>query len=129
LVTNGDITMVDTPPTDLDSVLELTVQGTILWWGNITGATGYDVVQGDLNQLRATAGDFSDPTVTETCSADDQTATYLDHSMDVPAPGEGHWYLMRGQPGSLADGTYESGGIGQVGTRETEIGSSGNGCP
>jgi hypothetical protein len=108
------------------SVLELAIGRTQLWWGNIEEATsGFDVVRGSVGQLHSKGGNFSDPLVTETCLADDQAATFVDISLDSPLSGEGHWDLLRGQPG----GTYDSGGAGQAAPRDTAIGSSGNGCP
>ncbi len=125
VVTNGDITSVDVRDNGLSDVLRLAVEKTQLWWGNVGAASsGYDVVKGDLTQLRTTAGDFANVLVTETCVADDQAATLVDHSGDVPAAGAGYWYLLRVQPG----GDYESGGAFQIGTRTTEIGASGNDC-
>jgi len=126
VVTNGDITAVEVGDSGLSDVLHLTAGRTQLWWGNVEAATGgYDVVKGDLVQLRATLGDFSDPLATQACYANDQTATFVDLSADNPGAGEVYWYLLRSQPG----GSFESGGSGQVGTRDTEIGTSGNGCP
>jgi len=63
--------------------------------------------------------------VTQACYANDQAATFVDLSADNPGAAEVYWYLLRSQPGGL----FESGGSGQVGTRDTEIGTSGNGCP
>jgi spore coat protein A len=126
VVTTGDITLVDIRDTGLSDVQQLSVTRTQLWWGNVEAATGgYDVVKGDLGPLHATLGDYSDPLVTQACIANDQAATYVDISADDPDEGEAYWYLLRAQPG----GSFESGGSGQAGTRETEIGSSGNGCP
>jgi hypothetical protein len=126
VVTNGDITDVDVRDSGLSDVLQLSVEPAGLWWGNVAAATGgFDVVKGDLLQLRATAGDFSNTLVTETCLSNDQVETSVDHSADVPVPGGGYWYLLRSQPG----GDFESGATSQVGTRETEIDASGNGCP
>ena len=124
LVTTGDITSVDVRDNGLSDVLELSVEGRGLWWGNITDATsGYDVVMGDLAELRSSGGDFSNPLVTEACLGDDQSETYVE--IGEPAPGEMDWFLLRSQPG----GDFESGAGSQVGTRETEIQASGNGCP
>ena len=126
LVTNGDITAVDVRDNGLSDVLQLGVEPTHLWWGNIGAATnGYDIVKGDLLQLRATSGDFSSTLVTESCLGDNQIGTHMDHSGDVPAAGQAYWYLLRSRPG----GDFESGGTAQVGTRDTEISASGNGCP
>jgi spore coat protein A len=126
VVTTGDISGVDVRDNGLSDVLELGVEKTQMWWGNVGAATsGYDVVRGDLKQLVSTLGDYANPLVTTTCAADDQAQARLDHSGDVPAPGGIYWYLLRDQPG----GSFESGGVSQAGTRETGIGASGNGCP
>jgi len=47
------------------------------------GASGYDVVAGDLGTMSASAGDFQ--TATTTCLAEDQPPTTLDHSAVLPA--------------------------------------------
>jgi cysteine-rich repeat protein len=124
VVTTGDITVVDIRDNGLSDVLELSVQPTRMWWGNIEGATGYDIVAGSLNELVLQAGDFSSPTVTESCLADNQVETYNGNLGIVP-PGDGTWYLLRSQPG----GTFDSEGASQIAPRDAAIGSSGNGCP
>ena len=96
-----------------------------LSWTAPAGATGYDVVKGDLSTLRSSGGDFS--LATGECLADNRTSTSLTDS-DTPAPGGGLWFLVRpancGGPGS-----YDSGGAMQVGLRDAEIDASGNECP
>jgi spore coat protein A len=124
VVTTGDITVVDIRDNGLSDVLELSVQPTRMWWGNIEGATGYDIVAGSLNELVLQGGDFSSPTVTESCLANDQSETF-NGNLGIVAPGEGNWYLLRSEPG----GTFDSEGTGQIAPRDTAIGSSGNGCP
>ncbi len=124
LVTNGDITNVTITDLGLSQVLTLTVQRTRLWWGTVGAATGYDVVRGDLNQLRANGGDFSDPLATRICLANNLPATSLEDASN-PLAGEGLWYLVRSQP----TGTYDSGEPSQSGSRDAEIAASGNGCP
>jgi cysteine-rich repeat protein len=124
VVEDGDITDVVITDAGLDDRLSLNLLPTRLWWGTVGGATGYDVVRGSLSRLRATSGDFADPTVTEACLANDQAATFWAHT-EAPAPGEGVWYLVRSHPG----GTYDSGEPSQVGSRDAEIDASGNACP
>jgi spore coat protein A len=123
VVTDGDITNVTITDTGLSELLELRVEHTRLWWGTVGGATGYDIVRGSLLDLQATAGDFSDPNTTETCLGNDQTATSLENPGD-PAANEGYWFLVR-----ESAGTYDSGSASQIGSRDSEIGASGNGCP
>jgi spore coat protein A len=124
VIEDGDITDVVITDAGLDDRLVLNLLPTRLWWSTIGGATGYDVVRGSLSRLRATTGDFADPTVTEACLANDQAATFWAHT-ETPAPGDGVWYLVRGHPG----GTYDSGEPSQIGSRDAEIGASGNACP
>jgi hypothetical protein len=113
VVTTGDIESVDVRDGGLSDVLELSMQKTQLWWGNVEAASsGFDVVQGDLNQLISVAGDFS--LATQNCRASNQAATFLDISADLPPSGEGLWYLLRAQPG----GTYDSGGLSQTAPRD-----------
>lgn len=110
------------PPT-----LTVTRSGTNsqLSWTAPLGATGYDVVQGDLVTLRSSEGDFSQATTG--CLADNSLDTTLTDS-DTPAPGVGLWLLVR--PANCgAPGTYDSGGAMQVGLRDAEINASGNDCP
>jgi len=116
VVTTGDIETVDIRDGGLSDVLELSVQRTQLWWGNIETATnGFDVVRGGLNNLRSVGGDFS--LAAQNCRGNDQTATFVDITGDLPVAGDGLWYLLRSQPG----GTYDSGGAGQVAPRDAGL--------
>jgi spore coat protein A len=124
VVIAGDITALAIADTGLQSVLDLRVARTRLWWATVAGATGYDLVRGSLGTLIASAGDFASPLVTQTCLADNRVATYWEHA-EAPAAGQGVWYLARKVPG----GSYDSGGPAQVGSRDGEITTSGNGCP
>ncbi len=124
LITNGDITSISINDGGLQSLLDLRVEKTSLWWANAAGASSYDVVRGSLDQLRSTAGNFASPLVTQLCLANNRADTYWLHT-ETPAAGQGVWYLIRAQPG----GTYDSGAPSQSGSRDTEINSSGNGCP
>ncbi len=91
-------------------------------WNVVPDAAVYDAVHGDLVLLRATGGafDYSDTA----CLADDVQATSAVHDTEL-MPGEAVWFLVRGLPGP----GYESGGPGQVGSREGEIDQSPNSCP
>jgi spore coat protein A len=124
VITNGDITSASIADAGLSSYCELRVEKTRLWWSSIPGATSFDVVRGSLNQLRASAGNFASPVVTQLCLANNQVSTFWVHT-EAPAPGEGIWYLVRAVPG----GTYDSGAASQTGPRDAEIAASGNGCP
>jgi hypothetical protein len=97
----------------------------LLGWAGPAGATGFDVVRGDLGILRSSGGDYS--LATQECVAGRHTTTSLPVS-GVPAAGEGHWFLVRGA-NCGGSGTYDSGGIGQAGPRDAGILTSGDGCP
>jgi spore coat protein A len=122
VVTNGDVTGVSAGDTGLSDLLELNVEATRLWWGEV-GAAGYDVLQGDVFELSATGGDFSDPLVTETCLGSGQLETFVEGPVD-PQPGNGYWYLVRDTAGS-----YDTGAPSQAGPRDAAIAGSGNDCP
>ena len=105
--------------------LTLAVTRQRLSWTGTAGAVGYDVVRGDLGVLHGTSGDFT--AATEECLADNHPTTLLSYSTD-PAPGEAFWFLVRSVTGS-GNGTYDSEGSMQAGTRDAEIDASPVSCP
>jgi len=96
-----------------------------LSWAVLAGATGYDVVSGDLATLRSSGGNFA--TATSACLSDNLTTTALTDS-STPAEGQGVWFLVRGE-NCGGKGTYDSGGAAQVDLRDAETAASGNDCP
>ena len=96
-----------------------------LSWSAPAGATGYDVVRGDLEDLRGSGGDFS--AATTDCLEDNGTGTTLDVAGD-PAPGEGVWFLVRALNCGGA-GSYDTGQASQIDPRDAGISASGNDCP
>jgi len=93
-------------------------------WVPLAAAQSYDVVYGDLQVLRANAGDFS--TATQGCLADDTAATSA--VVDTtPGFGQGVWYLVRGNNCGGA-GSYD-GDAGQIGSRDAAIAASSQACP
>ncbi len=103
----------------------LHVDSSSLSWSVVPDAIGYDIVRGDLQTLRGSAGNFT--VATEECLADDHPTTSLAHSA-IPDPGQGSWFLVRNvRIGS--QGTYDSGGPAQVGPRDAEIDASALSCP
>lgn len=113
------------PPGDAP-VLSLDEAGadTSLSWTTIQGATGDDVVRGSLSTLRITSGDYS--AATTGCASNSNTSSSLTVS-DTPPPGEAFWFLVRGA-NCGGHGSYDSGGTGQVGSRDGEIAASGSDC-
>jgi hypothetical protein len=83
------------------------------------------VVNGDLRTLRETEGYFA-PAVNQ-CLADNTPALTLDY-VDEPAPGEGHWILVRGVSvsGSMS---YDTGSASQIASRDDGIDAATNSCP
>jgi len=124
VVTNGDITSVTIADAGVQSKLDLRLEKTRLWWGTVAGASSYDVVRGSLNELRASAGNFASPLVTQLCLVNNEVGTSWVNT-ETPGAGQGVWYLVRSQAG----GTYDSGSASQAGSRDAEIAASGNGCP
>ena len=96
-----------------------------LTWQSSVGATGYDLVKGDLVTLRSSTGNFA--LATDSCLANDPTTTMLLYS-NTPAPGQGFWFLVRGE-NCGGKGSYDSGAPRQVGLRDAEIAASGHDCP
>ncbi len=124
VIVNGEIVSVSIDDAGLRSRVDLRVEKTRLWWGAVAGASSADVVRGSLSALRASAGDFSSPSVTQTCLTNNRADSFLLHT-EAPAPGEGVWYLVRPAPG----GSYDTGAPSQVGIRDGEIAASGQDCP
>ncbi len=122
----GDCTGAGCPP---GAVGSLSVQGsagsTLLAWDAIPEATMYDVVEGDLEILSGTGGDFA--AATARCLADDWTGLSMG-AADDPPTGGGTWYLVRAI-NAIGPGSYDGGGNHQVGLRDAEIGASENACP
>lgn len=96
-----------------------------LSWDPVAGATGYDVIYGDLNILRSPpGGDFVSSTWG--CVFDNETTTHVVHP--EPAPLDiGIWYLVRPVNCGGA-GSYDSGGAGQSAPRDVGIDGSGVDC-
>jgi len=107
--------------------IELSWDGAGMSWPAQPGATGYDVVRGDLNELVASGGNFFLSSVTETCVAADTGATSFTDPTPVP-PGDGFWYLTRAIDAG-GTSTYDSGFGSQQDFRDDEIAGSGNDCP
>ena len=117
VITNGDVTAVTVSDPGLSSPLTLLLRRSSLWWSTVPGATGGDVVRGDLGTLRSSGGNFT--TATQACLANNRSQTLLEETSSPSSPGAGWWYLVRGTPG----GSYGSA------ERDAEIGASPNACP
>lgn len=96
-----------------------------LYWTSVTSAITYDVVRGDVDTLLSSDGDFI--VATDACLGDDMVGTELSYS-ETPAPGQGHWFLVRGISSS-GPMTYQTLVGDQVGLRDDEINASSASCP
>ncbi len=105
-------------------VLEKVGSEVALGWAPVEGATGYDVVHGDLAALRAGGGDFAAAVLG--CVADNVVGSGAADA-EVPPPGAGFWYLVRGASCSGA-GTYDTLAASQVVPRDEGIAGSGADC-
>jgi hypothetical protein len=99
---------------------------TTVSWNTVAGATQYDVVNGDLGELRAKAGNFGALTQAS-CTADDVAGTSVPLSSPV-SPGAGLWYLVRPE-NCAGPGSYDDGSPSQHGPRDPGILAGGYGCP
>jgi len=88
-----------------------------VWWASVAGATGYDLVRGELTPLLESGGDFL--AATKQCMANDLAATQVSDT-DVPPPDKAFWYLVRDVANGVP-GTYDSGGAGQAAPRDPGI--------
>jgi len=108
----------------------LTIQreapGVKLSWTPAANASVYDVVEGKLLALRNSGGDFT--ASTSSCLADDLAVSFLHVHEPDPAPGDGLWYLVRGERNGCR-GTFDEPGGSQVGLRDGEIGAAAASCP
>jgi len=96
----------------------------VVEWSPVATAQTYDVVFGDLGQVRSSGGDFtaSNPA----CLVHGTTATSAAFNA-TPSIGQGFWILVRGN-NSSGTGTYDSGDPNQVGSRDAEIDASPFSC-
>lgn len=108
------------PPVGASS---LSLSGTGLSWSPLPGATNYDVVRGHL--VSPVGGAFV--TGTETCLASRISGTSFADAANPPIR-EAFWYLVRGNS-CAAHGTWDSGGPGQVGSRDAAVNGSPGACP
>jgi len=117
-------------PHDLGSVVEplnLTLNGkqsTVVSWGGVTGAVHYDVVRGNLAELRISGSDVDLGRVNciEQGSLDTTTVGHEDTA--VPAPGQVFFYAVQFNDG-IQDSSYGSESVGRA-----RVIKNGNGdCP
>lgn len=84
-------------------------------WDGVADASSYQLIRGDLNSLRASDGDFAAAGVT--CSAEELLLPSAP-AAGQPAGGNGWFYLARGKNCALQQGSWDSGGVAQQGSRD-----------
>ncbi|HEV8202533.1 MAG TPA: NosD domain-containing protein [Candidatus Polarisedimenticolia bacterium] len=102
----------------------LSVEPNRILWTQAPGATGYDVLRGDVNLVRQSGDGFT--AAVQVCLADDFTDTQLGY-LGVPKVGEAFFFLVRAGTGDVA-GTYDDGGAGQVAPRDAAIDAAAPAC-
>ena len=97
---------------------------TYFYWTTVSYATGYDIVQGDLAELAATGGDFSQATTG--CAGSNVDSMPLAVSATPPVGG-GFWFLVRARNcGGV--GSLDTGGVSQSSSLDAMIATSGQSC-
>jgi hypothetical protein len=105
--------------------IALTVGHAELAWTGLAGATGYDVVRGDLHALRASGGEFLssvDGCVVE--NHDDVSLSYA----GGPGPHEGIWFLVRARSAAGVTSYGHTDDCERT-TRDARIDAAAGACP
>lgn len=106
-------------------LMRLGVAPSAVQWDPMPEATAFDVVLGDVQNLRQTGGNFS--VATTACVANDRSGTWAPYS-GTPLPGRAFWFLGRDIEGTVA-GSYDPGDAAQVGSSDAGIAASPARCP
>ncbi len=101
--------------------------GFISWPYQGAGIT-YDVIRGKLQALRATGGNFADPSIGLTCIKDDFANVTAADAANPPA-GDGFFYLMRESRTSSYEESPFWATRSQSGLRTAEINAAPGTCP
>jgi hypothetical protein len=97
-----------------------------LTWDPLVWAAGYDVVKGDLDILRVSAGEYATSVIS--CLEDD-TADVSARDEQLPVEGYGFFYLVRGVDATGDPGTYDSLGPAQTSSRDPGVAAAAAACP
>ncbi len=105
--------------TSLTEPVRVSMDSNALWWDGPAGASGYDVIHGDMSTLVESG--FAG--ATEGCLADDLPAGNLPLTM-TPERTKVIWFAVRDDQRS-----WDSFGLGQRGERDAGVTASAGGCP
>jgi hypothetical protein len=106
-------------PHDLGDVVEplaLTVNGkqsTVVAWGSVFGAEHYDVVRGNLSELRISGSDVDLGHVTCIEQGSIDTSTSGREDTAIPAPGQAFFYVVQFFDG-VQESSYGSESVGRA---------------
>jgi hypothetical protein len=114
------------PTGTLTMTMAKSLGNTTVSWNAVPNATQYDIVSGDLQELRAAGGHYTNLTQAH-CFANDTAGTSMSTGAN-PTAGKGQFWLMRAV-GCTGFGSYNEGVPSQVSTRDQELGSSLYACP
>jgi len=99
---------------------------TTMSWNAVPNAIQYDIISGDLGELRTAGGHYTNLTQSQ-CYSNDLAGTST-FTGSNPAPGNGQFFLMRAV-GCTGIGPYDEGIPSQVRARDQELGASLYQCP
>ncbi|MCP3981088.1 MAG: hypothetical protein GY716_17460 [bacterium] len=95
-------------------------------WDPLPGAAFYDLVRGEIEALRGSAGDFTSGV---TWCDENNLADVQAWIPEQPSPGTAQFYLVRGNDDACGFGTYDSAAASQQGFRDAEIAAAAASCP
>jgi hypothetical protein len=119
----------------IDNAAPLTVTGALvvtmgsggavhLAWNAVAGASGYDLLRGDVATLVASQGDFGQ--AVDACLANDGPALAADDA-DMPPLDDAFFYILRAV--NCGGGTWDEGDAAQAAPRGPSIATSPSACP
>ncbi|ANM31894.1 hypothetical protein ABI59_23500 [Acidobacteria bacterium Mor1] len=119
---SGGVTL---PVFDGTGSMEVQMTRDSVGWCVPPRSSGFDLVRGSLEALRANGGDFS--VAIDECLADALDADSVPF-VATPPPGEAFLFLVR-RVTLDGDGSYDGTGLGVAASRDPGIAASGNACP
>jgi hypothetical protein len=105
--------------------ITMSVDRTRLFWTTVNGADAYDILWGDLENLRSDGGDYTN--AVGGCVVDNHPETEIPYAIEPP-PGTGSWLLVRGATGTTTL-TYNALTESQFEDRDVGIEASLASCP
>jgi len=114
------------PTGTLTVTMSKSLGNTTMSWNVVPNAVQYDIVSGDLGQLRSAGGDYQFLSQAQ-CSGNDISGTSMPTGAN-PTAGNGQFWLMRAV-GCTGLGSYDEGVPSQVSARNADITAALYACP